>query len=80
MFADAAGWNRPIVFRGGTGGHACAADVARTARRRGVKRLIFAHIGRPSIRALDRGEEVPFGEFGSDGKIYLIPASPAPAP
>lgn len=33
MFADAAGWNRPIRFRGGLGGHACVTDVAGAARR-----------------------------------------------
>ncbi|NIQ54519.1 MAG: hypothetical protein GWN71_14410, partial [Gammaproteobacteria bacterium] len=48
MFADAAGWRRPIRFRGGVGGHACVLDIAHEARRRGVKRLVFAHIGRPS--------------------------------
>jgi len=28
MFADAAGWNRPIWFAGGAGGHACVRDTA----------------------------------------------------
>src|SRR5579875_1807881 len=32
MFADGAGWNRPIRFAGGVGGHACVLDVAREAR------------------------------------------------
>lgn len=48
MFAEAAGWSRPIRFAGGAGGHA-------------VKRLVFAHIGRSTIRALDRGEQFPLG-------------------
>ena len=72
MFADAAGWNTPIRFAGGVGGHACACDVAALARRAGVRRLIFAHIGRPSIRAIDRGERPPFGSWGSDGAEYRI--------
>jgi Beta-lactamase superfamily domain len=72
MFADAAGWNRPIRFRGGVGGHACVRDVAEAARRRRVRRLVFAHIGRPSIRAIERGESAAFGEWGVEGSTYLL--------
>src|SRR6266480_4230774 len=32
MFADAAGWNRPIRFARGAGGHMAALDVADQAR------------------------------------------------
>ncbi len=70
LFADAAGWARPIRFAGGVGGHAAALDVAREARERGVRRLVFAHIGRPAIRALDAGEMPPFGEVGVVGRTY----------
>ncbi len=72
MFADAAGWNRPIRFAGGAGGHACVRDVAAAARRAGVRRLVFAHIGRPSIRAIDRGERPPFGQWASDGAVFRL--------
>lgn len=72
MFADAAGWNRPIRFGGGVGGHAAALDVAREAREYGVRRLVLAHIGRPTIRAMDAGQLPPFGEFGEDGAVYLL--------
>jgi hypothetical protein len=72
MFADAAGWSRPIRFARGAGGHAAALDVAREARQHGVRRLIFAHIGRPTIRAIDAGNLPPFGEFGEDGNVYLV--------
>jgi len=72
MFADAAGWNKPIRFAGGVGGHACVRDVAAVARSAGVRRLFFAHIGRPSIRAIDRGERPPFGSWGSDGAEFRI--------
>jgi hypothetical protein len=71
-FADAAGWERPIRFAGGVGGHASALDVADQARRRGVRRLVLAHVGRPSIRAFDRGELPPFGEFGVEGATYRV--------
>lgn len=70
MFAEAAGWNRPIRFAGGAGGHALALEVAEEARRRGVRRLVFAHLGRPTLRALDRGDRPPFGEIGVVGRTY----------
>lgn len=72
MFADAAGWRRPIRFRGGVGGHAAVLDVAEEARRRGVRRLVFAHIGRPSIRAQDAGLDPPYGAWGVEGRTYLV--------
>jgi hypothetical protein len=70
MFADAAGWARPIRFAHGTGGHAAALTVAEQAIRHGVRRLVFAHIGRPTIAALDAGQVPPFGEFGADCASY----------
>ncbi|WP_210717322.1 MBL fold metallo-hydrolase [Amycolatopsis acididurans] len=72
MFADAAGWRRPIGFAGGVGGHACVRDVSAAACRVGVRRLVFAHIGRPSIRAIDRGERPAFGEWGEDGAVFRL--------
>lgn len=72
MFADAAGWSRPIRFRGGVGGHAAVADTAAAARAVGVGRLVFAHVGRPTIRALDAGEVPAFGEIGREGAEYLL--------
>jgi len=72
MFADAAGWNRPIRFARGVGGHASVRDVAVAARRAGVGRLVFAHIGRPSIRAIDRGEHPSFGQWGHDGAEFRL--------
>jgi hypothetical protein len=76
MFADAAGWNRPIRFAGGVGGHMAALDVADQARQRGVNRLVFAHIGRPSLRAIDAGHALPFGEWGQPGRTYQLPRLP----
>jgi hypothetical protein len=72
MFADAAGWSRPIRFARGVGGHACVLDVARIAQRAHVRRLVFAHIGRPSIRARDGGEQPPFGEWGDAGRRFVL--------
>jgi ribonuclease BN (tRNA processing enzyme) len=70
MFAEAAGWSRSIRFVAGVGGHAAALDVAYSARRAKVKRLVFAHVGRSTIRALDRGETFPFGELGKENHVY----------
>jgi hypothetical protein len=70
MFAEAAGWSRPIRFAGGVGGHASVVGVAEEARRHGVKRLVLAHLGRPTTRALDSGERPPFGEVGEVARTY----------
>jgi hypothetical protein len=72
MFAEAAGWNRVILFRGGVGGHASVEQVARDAIKYKVKRLVFAHIGRPTIRAIDSGLCPTFGDFGADGDVYRL--------
>lgn len=73
MFAEAAGWNRPIRFAGGVGGHMALVDVAAAARAVGVRRLLFAHIGRPTIRAMDAGLAPPFGEWGREGERFALP-------
>lgn len=70
LFADAAGWDRPIRFAGGVGGHASVTATASAAREAGVRRVVFAHIGRPSIRAIDRGLRPPFGVWGVEGRAY----------
>jgi Beta-lactamase superfamily domain len=72
MFAEAAGWARPIRFAKGAGGHAPTLDVAEQAARHGVRRLVFAHIGRPTITALDAGQVPPFGEVGTEGATYMV--------
>ncbi len=72
LFADAAGWDRPIRFAGGVGGHAACLQVAADARRSDVHRLVFAHLGRPTIRAIDAGARPPFGEFGQEGRRYRL--------
>jgi hypothetical protein len=72
MFADASGWNRPIHFAGGVGGHLNVLATADAARANGVRRLVFAHIGRPSIRAIDAGARPPFGEWGVEDRAYHV--------
>jgi len=34
--------------------------------------LLFAHIGRPTIKTIDLGQEAPFGEFASDGQVFRL--------
>lgn len=34
------------------------------------RRLVFAHIGRPTLRAIDGGHQPPWGEWGSEGRTY----------
>lgn len=63
-----------IRFPGGVGGHASVRDTAERARRRPVRRLVFAHIGRPSIRAQEAGERPPYGEWGVEGRTYRLAA------
>ncbi|MGW2378361.1 hypothetical protein [Kitasatospora sp. NPDC001683] len=72
MFAEAPGWNRRIRFRGGVGGHAHVQEIAREAARHGVRRLVYAHIGRPCLRAMDAGLTSPFGEWGREGRTYTF--------
>ncbi len=72
LFAEGAGWSRPIRFRDGVGGHACVVDVAKAAQAHHVRRLVFAHLGRPTIAALDAGKRVEFGEFGRDGQAFRL--------
>ena len=50
-----------------------ALQVAEQAREHGVARLVFAHIGRPSLRAIDAGYRLPFGEWGEPGRTYQLP-------
>jgi hypothetical protein len=76
LFADGAAWRHPLRFAGGVGGHAAVLDTAARAARAHVGRLVFAHIGRPTLRAIDAGEHPPFGEFGRQGATY----EPAPGP
>jgi len=77
MFAEAAAWDRPIRFRGGVGGHASVRAVAEEAVRHGVRRLVYAHIGRPTLRAIDAGLKPPAGAWGVEGRTYALPFTQA---
>ncbi|MFC4494382.1 hypothetical protein ACFPA8_09585 [Streptomyces ovatisporus] len=72
LLAEASSWNRPIHFRGGAGGHASVRDVGAEAARHGVRRVVYAHIGRPCIRAMDAGLTPEVGEWGREGRTYTL--------
>ena len=38
-----------------------------------MARLVFAYIGRPSLRAIDDGYRLPFGEWGEPGRTHQLP-------
>lgn len=72
VFGDGAAWDRPIRFVGGVGGHMDVLATAEQAKRLGVKRLVFAHLGRATLRARSRGKEPPFGELAADGQTFRV--------
>ncbi|MEU7059135.1 MBL fold metallo-hydrolase [Streptomyces sp. NPDC046197] len=72
MFAEASGWDRPIRFRGGVGGHAPVREVGAEAARYRIGRLVYAHIGRPGLRAMDAGLTPEYGEWGREGHTYFL--------
>ncbi|SCK53634.1 Beta-lactamase superfamily domain-containing protein [Streptomyces sp. WMMB 322] len=80
LFADASSWNRPIRFRGGAGGHASVHQVGAEAVRHGVRRVVYAHIGRPCIRAMDAGLTPEVGEWGREGRTYTLRPRPGEGP
>ena len=42
------------------------------AQKSEIKKLVFAHIGRPTIKAMDAGKLPLFGELGEDGAVFKI--------
>ncbi|HTS79598.1 MAG TPA: hypothetical protein VMH40_03275 [Myxococcaceae bacterium] len=82
LFAEGSGWSRRIWFAGRVGGHASIDEVCVAAARERVGRLVFAHLGRPTLAALDRGCRPPLGEIGREGRTYcpLSPGSPRRSP
>ena len=61
-----------VVIDGGPGADPAGPLAAWlvTDERHGVRRLVFAHIGRPAIATLDAGHVPPFGEIGTQGGVY----------
>jgi hypothetical protein len=76
-FLEAAAWDRRIRFRGGVGGHAPVLSTAEEAATAGITRVVFVHIGRPTIRAIDAGLAYRY-EFARDGQSFELASGPAP--
>jgi hypothetical protein len=70
-FLEAAAWTKPIRFRGGVGGHAPVQRTAQEAQAARVRRVVFVHIGRPTIRAIDSGATQGL-EFARDGQVFEV--------
>lgn len=68
---EGSAWNKPITFVGGVGGHAAVLDSWKKAKKAGVKRIIFTHIGKPVERNLEEAKEVGI-EIGEDGQVIEI--------
>ena len=70
-FLEAAAWTAPIRFRGGVGGHAPIQRTLHEAQAAGIRRVVFVHIGRPVIRAMDAGLTEGI-EFAADGQVFEL--------
>jgi len=77
-FLEAAAWARPIMFRGGVGGHAPVQRTRLEAAEADVRRAVFVHIGRPTIRAMDAGEADDV-EFARDGQVFELGCARMPS-
>jgi hypothetical protein len=69
VFADATAWE---AGSRGTGDRLGVLASALAARRLGVRRLVFAHLGQAVYEAVDSGQDPPFGEWGEEGRKYRI--------
>ena len=72
LFAEGASWDKPIWFAGKVGGHAPVIEVGREAKALRVRRLVFSHLGRPTLLALDGGLLPRFGEIGIERAQFVL--------
>jgi hypothetical protein len=83
VFGDVCRPGRPVQIRcsptqplggarsgslGASGATPAAVTSALEARRLGLRGLVLAHLGRPTLRAVDADELPPFGEFGEEAR------------
>jgi hypothetical protein len=55
LFAEAAGWDRPIRIRGGVAATYQSGQIAADARAHERHGIRYADLGRPALHAIDRG-------------------------
>lgn len=79
-FIGAAGWEYPLVAGGGKTLAPSALDVSMKARGAGVKQLVIVNYNDDVIRAVQNGQELPFGSIGEDGDIYAPKLTPQGPP
>lgn len=68
---EGSAWNRPITFTGSVGGHAAMLDTWEKAKKAGIKRIIFTHIGKPVEENLEEAKEMGI-EIGEDGQVIEV--------
>jgi hypothetical protein len=61
-----------LVFADGSLNWPDTQELARTAKRLRVQRLVFVRLGDSSLAAMDGGEEPPYGEWGEEGRKYRM--------
>jgi hypothetical protein len=47
-------------------------ELAWTAKRLRVQRLVFVRLGAAALAAIDAGEQPPYGEWGEEGRKYRM--------
>ncbi|HEX6472380.1 MAG TPA: hypothetical protein VF069_25025 [Streptosporangiaceae bacterium] len=61
-----------LVFADGSLSWPDTVELARTAKRLRVQRLVFVRLGAAALSALDSSERPPYGEWGEEGRAYRM--------
>ena len=61
-----------LVFADGSRDWHDTQEIARTAKRLRVQRLVFVNLGAAALAAMDRGEPPLYGEWGEEGRKYRL--------
>ena len=61
-----------LVFADGSAAAPDIQELARTAKRLRVQRLVFVRLGAAAQAAVDAGEQPPYGEWGEEGRKYRM--------
>jgi hypothetical protein len=61
-----------LVFADGSPAVPHTHELARTAKRLRVQRLVFVRLGPAALAAIDAGEQPPYGEWGEEGRKYRM--------
>jgi hypothetical protein len=61
-----------LVFADGSSDRPAVQDIAGTAKRLRVQRLVFVNLGAAALAALTAGEPPPYGEWGEEGRVYRL--------